>query len=412
MDGLFYILLPIISTIISKIAILIILLIAICFVYTRVFLVNSKSHQRIPTRKELPGLVRTLMLLLFGPKHSSKSKSQDSQQGPLACLVVDNFELQADERLEFEGICGMSQAKEDSNDQNKYIAAMFMLPHVIGQSSLITLMVHPSQPLNLLGTLHLRSYIEILNKKLLLQWMHCTSTETSFPLPSQKENESIRFSIETKFWGIIPAAKRGTELVLTLELIANEKNNQKKAELIWKEIMVIYSAKAFPKNKAPDAEALNILSQYSPSSPEKEREETDRLLTDKKQSLSFVNLESFNEIGRINASGTDTWRFSQLSGDFNPIHTSDILAKLFGQKRRIAHGAMVISKALSFLARKNKDVGNSIGFSFKGPTPCDSEVIINLEDVNIANSVSQGSSFDLQCKENSRPSICVRCYQI
>ena len=60
-----------------------------------------------------------------------------------------------------------------------------------------------------------------------------------------------------------------------------------------------------------------------------------------------------------------------LSGDINPIHMSDILAVLFGQKGRIAHGFMVLGKAFSTL---KVDTLDHVAFYLKGPTPHSTEV--------------------------------------
>ena len=42
-------------------------------------------------------------------------------------------------------------------------------------------------------------------------------------------------------------------------------------------------------------------------------------------------------------------RFAKVSGDFNPIHTSIIGAKLFGFRRAIAHGMWTLGRALAAL---------------------------------------------------------------
>lgn len=40
-------------------------------------------------------------------------------------------------------------------------------------------------------------------------------------------------------------------------------------------------------------------------------------------------------------------RFAKVSGDFNPIHTSVIGAKIFGFRRAIAHGMWTLGRALA-----------------------------------------------------------------
>ena len=86
----------------------------------------------------------------------------------------------------------------------------------------------------------------------------------------------------------------------------------------------------------------------------------------------FTNLDEKDvvENRHIKIIGNDIWRFSMFSGDVNPIHTSNLLAYLFGQKGRIAHGVMVMAKALSLIDNIEgvHIPNNKLGVSFKGPT--------------------------------------------
>lgn len=388
------------------------ILVVMLTLYTRTQLISTKSHQRFSDRNGLPSLSQLILIMIFGPakwKDTMKRDRVADSGGPLASVIVDNFILQDHEKLQFAEIISGTKGKNDkSSDISDSTASFFVLPHVLGQMSFIYLVLHPIQPLNLLGSLHLRSYFEILDKNLLQNW--CKGGTSS----------GYRYAIEAKYWGIIPltpspsaattgdkksSGKKGSELILTLELVAYRSGSDTSGVTVWRETMVIFSSKSVRDKSGTDihgsANAARILNRCSRPNQEE---------------ISFTNLEHNIDIGKLFASADETWRFSMLSGDINPIHTSDILAKLFGQKRRIAHGAMIVAKALLQLekvggAKDESKIANGLAVAFKGPTPCNSEVAIHREDMSNS-STKDTSNFDLYCKGNSRPGICVRNYNL
>ena len=196
----------------------------------------------------------------------------------------------------------------------------------------------------------------------------------------------MEYSMRVKYCGLERNIKKGTELVVTLELYHNTTN-----KLIWKEVLILFSSK---KYSIIDVPAQILLKEYS-------------------NACDFTNLEEKEivEEGHIKIIGDEIWRFSMLSGDVNPIHISNILALLFGQKGRIAHGAMVMGKALSLMdSIEAVHIPNKLGVSFKGPTPCGAVVTVKksnkLQECN-----KDHCRFDLICNGNNRPSICVRSLQ-
>jgi len=73
------------------------------------------------------------------------------------------------------------------------------------------------------------------------------------------------------------------------------------------------------------------------------------------EKYNFTNLEQTGLHASVHVQHQETWDYAQLSGDINPIHVSEILGVLFGQSGMIAHGAMVLGKALSTLKSEKLD---------------------------------------------------------
>ncbi|WWC90094.1 uncharacterized protein L201_005027 [Kwoniella dendrophila CBS 6074] len=51
-------------------------------------------------------------------------------------------------------------------------------------------------------------------------------------------------------------------------------------------------------------------------------------------------------IGRFSIGGKEPLNWAELSKDYNPIHTSNVAAKILGFKKKIAHGNHIVSKAI------------------------------------------------------------------
>lgn len=92
-------------------------------------------------------------------------------------------------------------------------------------------------------------------------------------------------------------------------------------------------------------------------------------------------------------------RYAKISGDYNPIHISGILAKLFGFKRDLIHGMWSAARAL---AEVNGPVGagpTRFEVIFKGPIWIGAGTDFKLSTSDA------GQRFDLFCTGNDRPCI-------
>lgn len=109
------------------------------------------------------------------------------------------------------------------------------------------------------------------------------------------------------------------------------------------------------------------------------------------------------ELGTVDK--TATWRvppdmgrrYAKITGDYNPIHVSKILAKVFGFKRDLIHGMWSAARAL---AESGAPVGSTrFDVIFKGPIWIGAQTEMKL-------AAGDGQyRFDLYCQGNDRPCI-------
>jgi acyl dehydratase len=92
-------------------------------------------------------------------------------------------------------------------------------------------------------------------------------------------------------------------------------------------------------------------------------------------------------------------RYAKITGDYNPIHVSKVLAKLFGFKRDIIHGFQVAARCLTNLPDLPQAGKVRCDLIFKGPVFLDSDVTMKAECSETRR------RFDLYCAKNDRPSV-------
>jgi len=88
---------------------------------------------------------------------------------------------------------------------------------------MITVCTNPWFPVSLLGSVHLKSFIDILDRDLMDKWL--------------RDPELNACSLRGSYFGMYASARKGSEYVLLLELV--HRGSQK---LIWREYVVLYSA--------------------------------------------------------------------------------------------------------------------------------------------------------------------------
>ena len=90
-------------------------------------------------------------------------------------------------------------------------------------------------------------------------------------------------------------------------------------------------------------------------------------------------------------------QYAHVSGDYNPIHTSWIAARLFGFRSPIAHGMWTTARSVTAMTLETSDACR-LDVIFKGPVFVGSTVSIH----------HVGDRYDLYCDENPRPVVCAR----
>ena len=102
-----------------------------------------------------------------------------------------------------------------------------------------------------------------------------------------------------------------------------------------------------------------------------------------------------SELTPIQASGGLIRRYARVSGDYNPIHLSQVTAKLFGFKRAIAHGMWTAARVISDLQASRQLSGQEIDIQFKRPLflPGKAKAVVGLTSENTSFSVlSEGTA--------------------
>ncbi len=73
-------------------------------------------------------------------------------------------------------------------------------------------------------------------------------------------------------------------------------------------------------------------------------------------------------------------QYAKIAGDRNPIHTSTLLAKVFGFKRPIAHGWYLVSKIVNLCEQHQNITYKTINVEFKSPVFLPGSLTIQLEE--------------------------------
>ena len=85
-------------------------------------------------------------------------------------------------------------------------------------------------------------------------------------------------------------------------------------------------------------------------------------------SEGLVNLEEEGEkLTEFKVPKTAGREFAKVTGDYNPIHISSVLAKGFGFKRDLVHGMWGLAKGISYINHLSHQEPMRLDVAFKGP---------------------------------------------
>lgn len=213
-----------------------------------------------------------------------------------------------------------------------------LYPHVLTSSLHLSLMTHPDFPLSMLGAVHARNHV-LQHRSIAL-------------------DEALTAEAALTGWRVV---KQGIETNVTTTI-------QSGGETVWESVSVYLTrGKHSNPEEAPDSAKL--------------------------PGLEDADLE------RTWAVPTGTGRrYAAVCGDYNPIHISKWLAKLFGFKQEIAHGMWSAAKCCSALPEPPAGP-QRCDLLFKGPVFMRSQVILK------ANTADDSRRYDLFCGKNPRPTI-------
>lgn len=92
-------------------------------------------------------------------------------------------------------------------------------------------------------------------------------------------------------------------------------------------------------------------------------------------------------------------QYASITGDYNPIHVSKVLAKAFGFKRDLVHGLWGVARATAGMEELNSDQPVRVDIAFKGPLFMEHEVVARALDCE------NGRTLRLFCGKEERPAV-------
>jgi hypothetical protein len=228
-----------------------------------------------------------------------------------------------------------------------------LYPHVMAGGMHMNMLTHKVFPFGLLGAVHLKN----------------TITQHKAIAISDK------MDIHAQMGGFRLTAK-GVEFDFSTQVkIADE--------VVWEELSIYFMAGKFGGKENPSTET----------------------------SFELASLDNLSDVASWAVPKNRGKKYASISGDYNPIHTSKYLAKLFGFKRDIAHGFGILAQAVNQSELANKthiSAGKcQVDVIFKGPLYLESDASLKQSsDATSATSTTQEQRFDLFSGSNPKPSIC------
>lgn len=188
--------------------------------------------------------------------------------------------------------------KRDSEASGKGMADQFLLAAMTNQL-MVLLVVHPGLPVSPLGGVNVRNRVEFF---------------------SSSDDDLRRMTAHATVGGktnLARVVKRGIEFDIHVD-VRSTRNNDK---LVLRQIITILApCKTTPSTTKATTTAT---------------EEEDEV--------------EYSVIGQVEMSSSAPGLWCRVCGDYNPIHVSSLLAKLFGFPGKIAHGNHVVAKTLRMM---------------------------------------------------------------
>ena len=225
-----------------------------------------------------------------------------------------------------------------------------LYPHAMAGGMHMHMLTHKVFPIGLLGAVHLKNTIT----------------------QHKAISTNAKMDIHAQMGGFRLTAK-GVEFDFTTQInIAGE--------IVWEELSIYFMAGRFGGKEKPTTTT----------------------------SFELASLDKMSDIATWLIPKNRGKKYARISGDYNPIHTSKYLAKLFGFKRDIAHGFGILAQAINQFEIGNNtkiSTGNcQVDVIFKGPLYLENAAC--LKQSAERDTELQHQRFDLFSGSNPKPSIC------
>jgi hypothetical protein len=211
-----------------------------------------------------------------------------------------------------------------------------LYPHVLTSGMQLDMMTQPGFPISMLGAVHLRNHV----------------------LQHRPIRIEDRLDVECSM-GQERSVKQGLEWDVNTVITAG-------GAVVWEEISTYLVRGKYGEIQEPPARA------------------------------NFAELSNGQEQATWNVPAGMGRRYAKITGDYNPIHVSKILAKLFGFKKDLVHGMWSLARCAEEYLALPDDQPQQVDVAFKGPVYMGSDVRLMVGD---------GGRFDLFAKGNDRPVI-------
>lgn len=227
-----------------------------------------------------------------------------------------------------------------------------LYPHVMAGGLHMQMLTHKVFPIGLLGAVHLKNTI---------------TQHTAIGIYQTMD-------IHAQLGGFRLTAK-GVEFDFTTQVKVEGK-------IVWEELSIYFMAGKFGGKENPSSES----------------------------SFELNSLTAMSDVASWAVPKNRGKKYASISGDYNPIHTSKYLAKLFGFKRDIAHGFGILAQAVNQFELANKTTIAAgrcqVDVIFKGPLYLESDASLKQADSSSEGENDSGGRFDLFSGSNPKPSIC------
>jgi len=226
-------------------------------------------------------------------------------------------------------------------------ALPILYPHVFTAPLQMAVVSHRDFPVSCLGILHYRNHI--------IQYRRIMA------------DEELSVSVELVESRII---KQGAEFDYTIKITSG-------SELVWESITTYLKKGKFGKkySASPLSDIIHPV--------EKAEQRIEHYIPD--------------GIGK---------RYAKICGDFNPIHMSKMLARLFGYRATVAHAFWAAGSGAGLLSGINYDKPVRVDMTFKGPLFTGSRS--HIETCRHRGDIR----FDYYCGDNPRPSVNVKISRV